>query len=204
MMAASRLQELSKMRSRQRLRAKFILPALTEATCPYWRPIKDRCPTLGLATLAAYLIQTTRPRSLTNVAPLHAGDRPDLVAIRSISPMPGGPMRWPIRARQGSLRRPRRPARHRTSRRGSGTRRRHFSAPASKRFRSSGRFRSRTASGSLRINSDDTDRLPPIRRDLISRRPIWCRIIVVTRGCPQHCDLCYKKAFFYGWAFFYN
>ena len=38
------------------LRVKFILPALTEATDPYWRPIKySLFPPLGLATLAAYL-----------------------------------------------------------------------------------------------------------------------------------------------------
>ena len=38
------------------LRVKFILPALTEATSPYWRPIKySLFPPLGLATLAAYL-----------------------------------------------------------------------------------------------------------------------------------------------------
>jgi radical SAM superfamily enzyme YgiQ (UPF0313 family) len=44
------------MTSRRRLRVKFILPALTEATSPYWRPIKySLFPPLGLATLAAYL-----------------------------------------------------------------------------------------------------------------------------------------------------
>ena len=38
------------------LRVKLILPALTEATSPYWRPIKySLFPPLGLATLAAYL-----------------------------------------------------------------------------------------------------------------------------------------------------
>jgi hypothetical protein len=38
------------------INAKFILPALTEATDPYWRPIKySLFPPLGLATLAAYL-----------------------------------------------------------------------------------------------------------------------------------------------------
>ena len=42
------------MRPRQRLRVKLILPALTEATSPYWRPIKySLFPPLGLATLAA-------------------------------------------------------------------------------------------------------------------------------------------------------
>ena len=40
----------------RRLRVKFILPALTEATSPYWRPIKySLFPPLGLATLAAFL-----------------------------------------------------------------------------------------------------------------------------------------------------
>ena len=35
---------------------KMILPALTEATGPFWRPIKySLFPPLGLATLAAYL-----------------------------------------------------------------------------------------------------------------------------------------------------
>jgi hypothetical protein len=38
------------------LRVKFVLPALTEATSPYFRPIKySLFPPLGLATLAAYL-----------------------------------------------------------------------------------------------------------------------------------------------------
>ena len=37
-------------------RVKLILPALTEATSPYWRPIKySLFPPLGLATLAAFL-----------------------------------------------------------------------------------------------------------------------------------------------------
>jgi len=37
------------------IHAKFILPALTEATGPHWRPIKySLFPPLGLATLAAF------------------------------------------------------------------------------------------------------------------------------------------------------
>src|ERR1700741_3885473 len=44
------------MASPRRLRVKFIPPPLTEATSPYWRPIKySLFPPLGLATLAAYL-----------------------------------------------------------------------------------------------------------------------------------------------------
>jgi radical SAM superfamily enzyme YgiQ (UPF0313 family) len=38
------------------MRVKLILPALTEATSPLWRPIKySLFPPLGLATLAGYL-----------------------------------------------------------------------------------------------------------------------------------------------------
>ena len=38
------------------MRVKFILPALTEAKSPFWRPIKySLFPPLGLATLAAFL-----------------------------------------------------------------------------------------------------------------------------------------------------
>ncbi len=38
------------------LKVKLILPALTEAKSPYWRPIKySLFPPLGLATLAGYL-----------------------------------------------------------------------------------------------------------------------------------------------------
>src|SRR3954462_11002428 len=66
------------------LRVKFILPALTEATSPDWRPIKySLFPPLGLATLAAYL----RPDDLAfiedeHVSPVHTGDQPDLVVIQ--------------------------------------------------------------------------------------------------------------------------
>src|SRR5213596_3465795 len=49
------------------------------------------------------------------------------------------------------------------------------------------------------------DRLPPVRRDLINRRAYLVpNSIVVTRGCPQHCDFCYKDAFFAGGRSFYT
>ena len=49
------------------------------------------------------------------------------------------------------------------------------------------------------------DRLPPVRRDLIDRRRYLVpNSIVVTRGCPQHCDFCYKDAFFEGGRSFYT
>jgi radical SAM superfamily enzyme YgiQ (UPF0313 family) len=49
------------------------------------------------------------------------------------------------------------------------------------------------------------DRVPPIRRDLIRRRSYLVpNSIVVTRGCPQQCDFCYKDAFFAGGRSFYT
>jgi radical SAM superfamily enzyme YgiQ (UPF0313 family) len=49
------------------------------------------------------------------------------------------------------------------------------------------------------------DRVPPIRRDLIHRSfYLVPNSIVVTRGCPQHCDFCYKDAFFQGGKGFYT
>src|SRR5262245_46315380 len=68
----------------KRLRVKFILPALTEATSPYWRPIKySLFPPLGLATLAAYL----RPDEEAVIVDEHVerlttDDAPDLVVIQ--------------------------------------------------------------------------------------------------------------------------
>ena len=49
------------------------------------------------------------------------------------------------------------------------------------------------------------ERLPPVRRDLIARRNYLVpNSLVVTRGCPQHCDFCYKDAFFAGGRSFYT
>src|SRR5436305_3339170 len=65
-------------------RVKLILPALTEATSPYWRPIKySLFPPLGLATLGAYL----RPDDDATIVDEHVerlttDDEPDLVVIQ--------------------------------------------------------------------------------------------------------------------------
>ena len=66
------------------LNVKFILPALTEATDPYWRPIKySLFPPLGLATLAAYLSCDDRVRIVDeHVESLALDDTPELVVIQ--------------------------------------------------------------------------------------------------------------------------
>ena len=67
------------------MKVKFILPALTEATSPFFRPIKySLFPPLGLATLAAYLAPDDEAELVDeHVEKLDLNDRasPDLVVI---------------------------------------------------------------------------------------------------------------------------
>ncbi len=66
------------------MRVKMILPALTEAISPFWRPVKySLFPPLGLATLAGYL-PDDREVELQDehVEPLKLDDVPDLVVIQ--------------------------------------------------------------------------------------------------------------------------
>jgi hypothetical protein len=66
------------------MKVKLILPALTEATSPYWRPIKYWLfPPLGLATLAAYLpADWEADMQDEHVETLRLDDAPDLVIIQ--------------------------------------------------------------------------------------------------------------------------
>jgi len=66
------------------LTVKFVLPALTEATSPFWRPIKySLFPPLGLATLAAYLAPDDQAAIVDeHVERLRTDDTPDLVVIQ--------------------------------------------------------------------------------------------------------------------------
>ena len=198
------------MPSRRCLRVKFILPALTEATSPYWRPIKySLFPPLGLATLAAYL-QPDDDAAIVDehVAKLDTSDQPDLVAIqvyitnakRAYALADAYRAKGVFVALGGlhvtSL--PDEAAAHADT---------IFLGPGEQTFpqfledfradRPLRRYAS-TAGRTL-------ERLPPIRRDLISRRSYLVpNSIVVTRGCPQHCDFCYKDAFFEGGRSFYT
>ena len=62
----------------------MILPALTEAASPFWRPIKySLFPPLGLATLAAYLDSDADVEIQDeHVEALNLHDSPDLVVIQ--------------------------------------------------------------------------------------------------------------------------
>src|SRR5689334_1166322 len=192
------------------LHVKFILPALTEATSPYWRPIKySLFPPLGLATLAAYLAPDDEAvLEDEHVAPLDLDDRPELVVIqvyitnarRAYQLADHYRARGAFVALGGlhvtSL--PDEAAPHADA---------IFLGPGEQTFpRFLGEYRAGQAARRY-VSTDGRTlaRLPPIRRDLIERRRYLVpNSLVVTRGCPQHCDFCYKDAFFQGGRSFYT
>jgi len=188
---------------------KLILPALTEATSPYWRPIKySLFPPLGLATLAAYLDPDIR-LSLQDehVEKLDLDDQPDLVIIQVYitNAYRAYQLADHYRARGSyvvlgglhvtSL--PDEAAPHADT---------IFLGPGEHTFP---RFLQDLAAGAPQRRYESAVRtlegLPPIRRDLIKRhRYLVPNSIVVSRGCPHHCTFCYKDGFFAGGRSFYT
>ena len=201
---------MQSMKPSRALRVKFILPALTEATSPYFRPIKySLCPPLGLATLAAYLTADDEAAIVDeHVERLATDDTPDLVVIqvyitnayrayriadayraRGVFVALGGlhVTSLPVEA-----------APHADA---------IFLGPGEQTFpQFLSDFRAGTAQPLYRSTSGRTiEDIPPVRRDLIRRKSYLVpNSIVVTRGCPQHCDFCYKDAFFTGGRSFYT
>ena len=194
---------------RKTRRVKLILPALTEATSPYWRPIKySLFPPLGLATLAAYLdpdLEVTLQDE--HVEPLDLDDDPDLVVIQVYITNAYRAYRIADHyRRQGahvalgglhvtSL--PEEAAPHADT---------IFLGPGEDTFP---QFLRDLAAGAPQRRYESKlrtlDDLPPIRRDLIQRhRYLVPNSIVVSRGCPHHCTFCYKDAFFEGGRSFYT
>ena len=199
--------------TRRRLRVKFILPTLTEASSPYWRPIKySLFPPLGLATLAAYLgpddHAVIADEHVEGAASTDDADRLDLVVIQVYitSAKRSYALADTYRAHGvfvalGGLHvtsLPDEAAPHADA---------IFLGPGEQTFPGFLEdFRARRALRRYVSTSGRTlDRVPPIRRDLIRRRSYLVpNSIVVTRGCPQHCDFCYKDAFFEGGRSFYT
>ena len=188
------------------LQVKFILPALIEATGPNWRPIKySLFPPLGLATLAAYLGPDDEAAiAYEHVEPLRLDDAPDLAVIQvyianacraySIAAHYRGKGAFVCLGGLHATSLPDAAAPHADA---------IFSEPGEQIFPKFLRdFRAGTPERVYASTSGRTlDRLPPIHRDLIRRNHYLVPIrssnsIMVTRGCPQHCDFCYKHAFF--------
>lgn len=191
------------------MKVKMILPALTEAKSPFWRPIKySLFPPLGLATLAAYIPSDwSIDLQDEHVEILNLEDEPDLVVIQVYitSAKRAYAIADHYRAKGAyvalgglhvtSL--PEEASRHAdTIFLGPGE----DTWPAFLKDYQSDRpdrvYRStvRTLAGA-----------PPIRRDLIKRHLYLVpNSIVVSRGCPHTCDFCYKVAFFEGGKGFYT
>jgi radical SAM superfamily enzyme YgiQ (UPF0313 family) len=187
----------------------MILPALTEATSPFFRPIKySLFPPLGLATLAAYLSQEDEV-TLTDehVEKLDLADAPDLVVIQVYITSANRSYRIADHYRQrdsfvalGGLHvtaRPEEAAQHADA---------IFLGPGEDTWPQFLRdFRAGTPAKRYVSATRSLAALPPIRRDLIKRRLYLVpNSIVVSRGCPHVCDFCYKEAFFKGGRSFYT
>ncbi|HEY2431953.1 MAG TPA: radical SAM protein [Vicinamibacterales bacterium] len=192
------------------LRVKFVLPALTEATSPFWRPIKySLFPPLGLATLAAFLRSDDEAVIVDeHVERLALDDEPDLVVIQVYITNAYRAYRIADHYRAhgafvalGGLHvtsLPEEAAQHADA---------ILLGPGEQTFPQFLRdLRDGCPRGVYRSTGGRTiEDVPPLRRDLIQRRRYLVpNSIVVTRGCPQHCDFCYKDAFFEGGRSFYT
>ena len=191
------------------MKVKFILPALTEATSPLFRPIKySLFPPLGLATLAGYLGSDDEAEILDeHVEPLHVDDEPDLVVIQvyitsarrayRIADHYRGRGVYVVLGGLHVTSLPEEAAAHADT---------IFLGPGEDTWpRFLADYRAGTIARVYRSETRTLAALPKIRRDLIKRRLYLVpNSIVVSRGCPHVCDFCYKEAFFKGGRSFYT
>jgi len=192
------------------MKVKLILPALTEAKSPFWRPIKySLFPPLGLATLAAYLDENDDvDLQDQHVEKLDLNDSPDLVVIqvyitnakraysiadhyrsKGIFVALGGlhvtALPEEAEAFADSI----------------------FIGPGEQTFPE---FlidfkKKQTKKRYVSTANRTIENQPRIRRDLIKREKYLVpNSLVMSRGCPHHCDFCYKDAFFKGGKSFYT
>jgi len=191
------------------MRVKMILPALTEAKSPFWRPIKySLFPPLGLATLASYLDDKDEiTLQDEHVETLDLDDEPDLVVIQVYitSAYRAYQIADHYRAKGayiclGGL--------HVTSLPDEAE------AHADTIFIGPGEdtwpaflkdFHAKHPHKKYISQNRTLAGLPLPRRDLIKRNLYLVpNSIVVSRGCPHVCDFCYKEAFFEGGKSFYT
>lgn len=192
------------------MKVKFILPSLTEAESPFWRPIKYALfPPLGLATLAAYLDPDEDDAEIVDqhVQRLDLEDAPDLVAIQvyitnasRAYAIADAYRRKGVCVILGGL--------HVTSlpEEASAHADVIFLGPAEESFpRFLQDYREGKDAKRYFSKARTLVGVPPMRRDLIERRRYLVpNSIVVTRGCPHHCEFCYKDAFYQGGKSFYT
>jgi radical SAM superfamily enzyme YgiQ (UPF0313 family) len=191
------------------MKVKMILPALTEALSPFWRPIKYHLfPPLGLATIAGFFDPDTEiDLQDEHTETLNLEDQPDLVVIQVYITSAYRAYQIADHYRKkgvyvvlGGLHvtsLPQEAALHADT---------IFLGPGEDTWP---QFLKDFRSGNPQKIYQSTERtllnLPPIRRDLIKRHLYLVpNSIVVSRGCPHHCDFCYKDAFYRGGKSFYT
>ncbi len=191
------------------MKVKMILPALTEATNPFFRPIKySLFPPLGLATLAGYLDLTDEVEIQDeHVEKLYLDDEPDLVVIQVYITSAYRSYQIADRYRSKGIHvalgglhvtsLPDEAAQHADT---------IFLGPGEDTWPQFLQdFRANCPNKVYRSRIRTLIGLPSIRRDLIKRHLYLVpNSLVVSRGCPHHCDFCYKDAFFKGGKSFYN
>lgn len=191
------------------MKVKMILPALAEAESPFWRPIKySLFPPLGLATLAAYLSPYDEvDLQDQHVEELNLNDSPDLVIIQVYITNAYRAYRIADHYRSkgsyvllGGLHvtsLPEEASIHADT---------IFLGPGEETFPQFLKdYKKGTQKRIYHSSVRTLEKIPPIRRDLIKRnRYLVPNSLVVTRGCPHHCNFCYKDAFFEGGKSFYT
>lgn len=191
------------------MKVKLILPALTEALSPFWRPIKySLFPPLGLATIASFFAADDEiTLQDEHVERLNLDDEPDLVVIQVYITSAYRAYELADHYRQkgvyvalGGLHvtaLPDEAATHADT---------IFLGPGEDTWPQFLQdWRQGCPQPVYQSKIRDLVGVPPIRRDLI-KRPLYLvpNSIVVSRGCPHTCDFCYKEAFYKGGKSFYT
>ncbi len=191
------------------MKIKMILPALTEAKSPYWRPIKySLFPPLGLATLAGYCSDDDEiTLQDEHVETLDLTDDPELVVIQvyitsayrayEIADYYRKKGAYVVLGGLHVTSLPIEAARHADT---------IFLGPGEDTWP---QFLTAFRAGQPAKIYESKIRtllgMPKIRRDLIKRHLYLVpNSIVVSRGCPHTCDFCYKESFFAGGRSFYT
>lgn len=186
----------------------MILPALTEAVSPHWRPIKySLFPPLGLATLAGYLDDSDDVTIQDeHVQTLDLDDEPDLVVIQvyitsayrayEIADLYRSKGIYVVLGGLHVTSLPEESALHADT---------IFLGPGEDTWPA---FLADFRAGRPNRVYKSTERTligqPMPRRDLINNESYLVpNSIVVSRGCPHSCDFCYKESFFKGGKSFY-
>jgi radical SAM superfamily enzyme YgiQ (UPF0313 family) len=192
------------------MKVKMILPSLTEAKSPFFRPIKySLFPPLGLATLAAFFDADDEiDLQDQHVENLNLNDSPDLVMIQvyitnakraySIANHYRAKGVFVILGGLHVTALPDEAEKHADT---------IFIGPAEQTLPAflldfkNKCTKKRYVSGEGRTIQN----LPPVRRDLIKRNKYLVpNSLVISRGCPHHCGFCYKDSFYKNGISFYT